>query len=478
MTLLGNLFGQLFGDSASEFEARGDSFASVNNWRQAHGEYERALQKTARSSPAYRRLEAKLEEARGRTFEALIEDIHSRLDMREYTFAAEQIEAARALVASPEQKDRLAACEERLHGTGRHEPRPPAATLLPPQRDEASEARASGREAPGRGVPRPAARAETAPGPSGSKTSASAAARSADLDRILDAARLADRDPKQTFMRLLDGMPLREKESRAALGPSYQEAALALAAGEAERAIELFTRLRQERPESNIVFYDLGDALRAAEHYDQAAALYIERLERSPQEWQAWYDLSQALWSSGDREQALRVVEAGSGRCPRSGHLMAQTGVFLFKAGRAKEALEKLYLALQLDEFDDPGLYHTIASGHQHLGETEKARRGYLKALELAPQSVGTQLDYAEFLLEIQDGRGALAILETAFRTMRAGTTQGVYRAYASYLSSKAHLLLGEREMALLAVSRALEDNNQSWLLPALQSQRQAVLSV
>ena len=474
MTLIGNLFGQLFGDSASEFEARGDSFASVNNWRQAHGEFQRALQKTARSSPAYRRLEAKLDEARVRSFDSLIEDIHSRIDVREYTFATEQIEAARELAHSAEQKVRLEACEERLRGAGRYEPRPAAATIAPTGSDaDFGAGGTTSRAMPMR--PGPAAHTE-APPPE--RSSQDGAARSVDLGRVLQAARVGDRDPRQTFMRLLDGMPLREKESRAALGPQYQEAALALASNDAARAVEILTRLRAERPESSIVFYDLGDALQAAGRAAEAISLYIERLELFPNEWQIWYDLSQALWNMGEHEQAQQVAEAGSGRCPRSGHLMAQQGVFLLKSGEPRTALDKFFLALQLDEFDDAGLYHTIATVHQQLGEHDKARRGYLKAMELAPSSIGTQLDYAEFLLETEDSRGAMAVLETAFKTIRASGAKGVYRAYASYLSSRAHLMLGEREMALLAVSRALEDNNQTWLVPTLQTQRQAVLSV
>jgi tetratricopeptide (TPR) repeat protein len=148
------------------------------------------------------------------------------------------------------------------------------------------------------------------------------------------------------------------------------------------------------------------------------------------------------------------------------------------KSGKKREALDKLYMALQLDSFDDAGLYHGIANLHHELGEAEKARRAYLKALEIQPSSIGTQLDYAEVLVEGQEGRAALAILETAFRSIRSSGAKRVYRAYASYLSSKAHLMLGEREMALLAVSRALEDNDQEWLVPTLQAQRQAVLSV
>jgi len=81
------------------------------------------LQKTARSSTEFRRLEAKLDEARLQSFESLVEDIHSRIDVREFTFATEQIQAARDIAQGAEQLRRLEECEQRLRGAGRYEKR-------------------------------------------------------------------------------------------------------------------------------------------------------------------------------------------------------------------------------------------------------------------------------------------------------------------------------------------------------------------
>jgi tetratricopeptide (TPR) repeat protein len=158
---------------------------------------------------------------------------------------------------------------------------------------------------------------------------------------------------------------------------------------------------------------------------------------------------------------------------------MAQWGVLLHKMGDKRAALERFYEALQLDSFDDAGLYHVIANLHLELGDLDRARRGYLKALELRPSSIGTMLDYAEFLIEQkQDAASAQAILDTTFRALRTQSGTKLHYAYRSYLASRAHLLLGEREMALLDVTRALEENDQAWLEDTLEAQRQAVLAV
>jgi len=88
-------------------------------------------------------------------------------------------------------------------------------------------------------------------------------------------------------------------------------------------------------------------------------------------------------------------------------------------------------------------------------------------------------LDYAEYLVEVkQDPQAALAVLETAFRTLRQHPAPRIQHAYRSYLSSRAHMMLDQREMALLSATRALEENDQAWLEDTLEAQRQAVLAV
>ena len=97
MAIFGNLFGQIFGDSAAELEAQGDHYAGVNNWRRAADEYRRALAKTSKSAVGYRRLAAKYDESRLKSFESMIEEIHSYIDVREFTYATDQLALARSL---------------------------------------------------------------------------------------------------------------------------------------------------------------------------------------------------------------------------------------------------------------------------------------------------------------------------------------------------------------------------------------------
>ena len=455
MALLGNLFGQLFGDSASESEARGDQFAAVNNWRRAHDEYERALQKSARGTISYRRIAAKLDESRVQSFDSLLEDIHSRIDVREYTYAAEQIEWARAVAGSEEQLERLHECEGRLRSSRRDPARGGAPT-------PAARLDITARDAPARTPPD--AVADNAPAP--------------DAARAAAPAELAPGSVEQQFRRLIGGWPAAVREARAALGTRYQEAALALAEGEPERSVEILQEMLGGDLDATDVEFDLGAALDAAERPQEAIDLYARCIDREPEDWRAWYELAQLLWRRGRSEDCLQCLRQGLEHNPSSGHLMAEWGACLSKLGRPRQALEKLYQALQLAEFDDVGLYHTIANLQRETNDFDKARRAYRKALELDPNSAGTMLDYAEMLLDQGEAQAAQAILETLFRTARKPRDQRSYHAYASYLASRAHMALGEREMALLAASRAIEDNDLDWLEPTLEEQRKAVLSV
>jgi tetratricopeptide (TPR) repeat protein len=473
VAIFGNLFGQIFGDSAAELESQGDYFAGVNNWRRATEEYRRALQRTSKSSVGFRRLAAKYDDARLKAFDALVEEIHSHIDVREFTYATEQIALARGLVETDEQRDKLEACEQRLRGSGRSTVQAAAAGAPTP-------APGSFAPAPGtdgaRDLDQPAARIE---GPAFART-----VRPDPMPRPEPAPRPAasvarEPNPDQTFQKVLGRMSPAEAAKRARLGTHYRDAVLAYARGDAPRAVEMFQRAADEHPGEKLVLYDLAGALAAAGRTREAQSVYLKLSERDESDWQPWYEIAQLQWLDGLRDRALATLEQGIQRHPRSGYLMAQWGVLLYKMGEPRRALEKFYEALQLDSFDDAGLYHVIANLHLELGDEDRARRGYLKALELNPHSVGTMLDYAEYLVESKrDPQAALAVLETAFRTLRQHPAPKIQHAYRSYLSSRAHMLLDQREMALLSATRALEENDQAWLEDTLESQRQAVLSV
>jgi tetratricopeptide (TPR) repeat protein len=463
VAIFGNLFGQIFGDSAAELEAQGDHYAGVNNWRRAADEYRRALAKTSKSAIGYRRLAAKYDESRIKSFESMVEEIHSYIDVREFTYATDQLALARSLAENDAQLEQVEECERRLRSAGR-QPRGVAAKL----EEGARTAAANGDGA--------AARVERAPA-----SAPAPEARVAPAPAAVPAASLATESTDLQLQRLLAGMTPAEVAARSRLGGHYRDGALAYAKGDAQRAVVEFTKSLAEHPQNLIVHYDLAAALAAAGRTREAQSVYLKITKLAPADWQPYYEVAQILWLDGLPDRAVATIDEGLERFPRSGYLMAQAGVFLYKLGDPRAALDKFYQALQLDAFDDAGLYHVIANLHRELDEPEKARRAYGKALELAPGSVGSMLDYAEFLLQKkQDAAAATTMLEQAANELQGNHKPGVklFQVYRSYLASRAHLQAGEREMALLAITRALEDNDQSWLEEPLEQQRQAVLAV
>jgi len=484
VAIFGNLFGQIFGDNAAEHEARGDYYAGVNNWRRATEEYRRSLQRTSKNTIGYRRLAEKYDDARAKGFDSLVEEIHSHIDVREFTYASDLLVSARGQAETEVQRDKLDECERRLRAAGRAVPPAAAAAAAAaaastPQTAPTAPARSVPRatEMPPR-TPEPAARFESPLSPAERPSRPDPTVRPA--ASVAPEARPArELGGDQAFQKVLGHLQPAAVAARARLGSHYRDAVLAYARGEAPRAVELFKKSVDEHPGEPIVLYDLAAALASAGRSREAQTIYLKLAERNPHDWQPYYEIAQLQWTDGLWEPAIATVEEGLQRHLRSGYLMAQWGVFLYKMGDKRGALERFYAALQLDSFDDAGLYHVIANLHLELGDGERARRGYLKALELNPHSAGTMLDYAEFLIEHrQDPKAALAILETTMRTLRATAAPRLLHVYRSYLSSKAHMLLGEREMALLAVTRALEENDQAWLEDTLEAQRQAVLAV
>jgi len=463
VAIFGNLFGQIFGDSAAELEAQGDHYAGVNNWRRAADEYRRALAKTSKNAIGYRRLAAKYDESRIKSFESMIEEIHSYIDVREFTYATDQLALARSLAEIDAQLEQVEECERRLRSAGR-QPRGSAAKLEDGARTVAA---ADGVAARVERAPSGAAAPETRVAPVTTPGAASFAHETPNSD--------------VTLQRLLAGMTPAEIAARSRLGGHYREGAIAYARGDAPRAVVELTKSLAEHPQNLIVHYDLAAALGAAGRTREAQSVYLKITKLAPSDWQPFYEVAQILWLDGLPDRAVATIEESLDRFPRSGYLMAQWGVFLYKLGDPRAALDKFYQALQLDAFDDAGLYHVIANLHMELDETEKARRAYAKALELAPASVGSMLDYAEFLLQKkQDPGAATAILENAANTLQGNGRPGakLFQVYRSYLCSRAHLQEGEREMALLAITRALEENDQAWLEEPLEQQRQAVLAV
>jgi len=489
VAIFGNLFGQIFGDSAAELEAQGDYFAGVNNWKRATEEYRRALQRTNKTSIGYRRLAAKFDDARLRGFDTLVEEIHSHIDVREFTYASDQLTVARGLAETDAQRERLDECERRLKGAGRGSlPAAANAAEAPrmPSGSRSSEIPAARVDA---SRPEPSRADAAAPLPDAMRSEVSRSTErplpgvrpAANLAPEARSSRDSSREPSldPAYQKVLSRLPAAEAAARVRLGTHYRDAVMAFTRGDATRSVELFQRACDAMPEEPIIQYDLAASLAAAGRAREAQTVYLEIAEHDRKDWQPYYEIAQLQWAEGLRDQALATLEGGLQRHPRSGYLMAQWGVLLHKMGDKRAALERFYEALQLDSFDDAGLYHVIANLHLELGDLDRARRGYLKALELRPSSIGTMLDYAEFLIEQkQDAASAQAILDTAFRALRTQSGTKLHYAYRSYLASRAHMLLGEREMALLDVTRALEENDQAWLEDTLEAQRQAVLTV
>lgn len=119
---------------------------------------------------------------------------------------------------------------------------------------------------------------------------------------------------------------------------------------------------------------------RSAEAHNAMALLYKYELDRKREE----YHYRRALRANGDFAAAHNNY-----------------GVLLVQQGRYKEALGHFQAAADNPSYEGRGLaYENIGRVRAELGEREKAKDAFNKALRLAPQSIGPLLEQATLYYE------------------------------------------------------------------------------
>ena len=95
--------------------------------------------------------------------------------------------------------------------------------------------------------------------------------------------------------------------------------------------------------------------------------------------------LSKIYKSEGDSAKALSIVQLGRQRFPADNAMVIEELNFYLASGKSKEALEPLNLAISKDD-KNPELFFARGSIYDKLGDTDKAKADYLKAIELNPE--------------------------------------------------------------------------------------------
>src|SRR6185436_19162544 len=114
-----------------------------------------------------------------------------------------------------------------------------------------------------------------------------------------------------------------------------------------------------------------------------AAAVYRRATELAPENRALWQRLATCLGPLGDLAGALAACERASSDSPDA-ELLHNWGTILARAGRPREACERLRAALALDP-DNAGTHYNLADALAALGEVEEALTHFERARALDP---------------------------------------------------------------------------------------------
>jgi choline-sulfatase len=121
-----------------------------------------------------------------------------------------------------------------------------------------------------------------------------------------------------------------------------------VALGDSRGAIHAFERLVALAPVDAVARMELGEALRDAARYADAARVIREALVIDPRPAQYWHSLGTVLGASGDIAGAERAFGEAISREPNNGQYVYNHGVALFRLGRKDEASAEMNRAAAL----------------------------------------------------------------------------------------------------------------------------------
>lgn len=238
---------------------------------------------------------------------------------------------------------------------------------------------------------------------------------------------LASLDPGNAAAHFWLGVALREGDRRAeaefafrdaiAADPRLVEAHVDLAnllaadrrPAEAEAAYRKAIALR---PAFAMARFNLGNLLRDCGRLDEAAAAYREAVKHQPDYLEAWYNLGLAESARGRLPEAVAAYEETVRLRPQFAEALNNLGNCLRALARPDEAEKLFRQALASKQLAMP--YYNLAGLFAEQARYSEAYAAYRKCVELEPDFVAAQVDWAALLLH----RGEHAKAEELYRRL------------------------------------------------------------
>lgn len=193
-----------------------------------------------------------------------------------------------------------------------------------------------------------------------------------------------------------------------------EQASAAVASGEYARAVDLYEKLVQRKPDDPDMLSNLGANLVETNRLERAAEVLTKAAALAPQSFAVQLNLSEMYLRQQKpaeaRSAALRAVELGG----TVGRTHFQLGKTLALAKDYPAAYRELKSAVELDA-RDPRMFLALAETTMRMQRNEEARSWCRKSLELDSNSLPGRLIQGSLAVnagDLAEAREALAALE------------------------------------------------------------------
>lgn len=155
-----------------------------------------------------------------------------------------------------------------------------------------------------------------------------------------------------------------------------------VAENQEEKMLPLFEEAARRFPEDLVILYDLGVLYEKRKRRDEALMVMEKIITLDPWHADALNFLGYSWAEKGIRlPEAHRYIKMALELKPYAGYIMDSMGWVLFQEGKASEAIPWLEKAVE-KEGPDPIILEHLGDAYAVIGEDEKARETYRKALE------------------------------------------------------------------------------------------------
>jgi tetratricopeptide (TPR) repeat protein len=156
--------------------------------------------------------------------------------------------------------------------------------------------------------------------------------------------------------------------------------------GEIQGAIELFSAIAKEAPDSSLAWSRLGGLFLRQGKTKEAAALLQRSLSLDPHHTRVRLELAKALMDQNDFESSLLELQRVVSESPDDVDARILIGNALRGCGREVEGIQHLKVAIRLQP-ENPRTHHNLGTLLSALGQVDEPIKCYQTALRLKPDA-------------------------------------------------------------------------------------------